>query len=200
MGTDRGVGADPGAGGQPRGPQLTDGVVLLRPPTRDDHAALLGAIRSSREHLWPWMAWATEDYGAAEATAFLDEVEAGRERAFLVLDEDGRLEGECGLSRVNEVHRTASLGYWLRARATGRGLATRAARLVLVHGLEDLGLERIEILVAEGNTASRRVAERLDLDYEGVRPRAVRIDGEQGDAEVFVAFRADLGRLRDALD
>lgn len=175
--------------------RLTDGVVVLRPPDRDDLESLVEVVRASRDHLWPWMAWAVEDYGVAHASRFLEDLEEGPDRAFLVRDTDGRLLGVCGLDRVDPLHRTASLGYWLRPEATGRGLATRAAGLVLAHGLRELGLERIEIVTAVTNTASRRVAERLDLSYEGRRRRALRLDGEQQDADVHVAFSPDLAHL-----
>ena len=177
------------------GATLTDGEIVLRPPTRYDAGAIVEAVRSSLDHLRPWMFWAHAHYGSADAAAFLHAVEEGHELAFLVLDRKGGLHGMCSLNDLKDIHRTANLGYWLRRSATGAGTATRAARLCLIHGLRDLRLERIEVVMSVANPPSRRVAERLGLAYEGTRRRALRIGDEQHDAHVFAATRDDLELL-----
>lgn len=177
--------------------ELTDGIVTLRPIVRRDVDALVDAVRGSLDLLWPWMFWATSDYGSDHANVFLDVVEQGREPSFVVVGDDDRFQGLCGFNRLVEPHRTAGLGYWLRAGETGAGRATRAARLVIVHGLRELALERIEVVMSVHNDRSRRVPERLGLTSEGIRGRALRIGDEQHDAHVFAAFRDDLPRLCD---
>jgi hypothetical protein len=62
----------------------------------------------------------------------------------------------------------ANLGYWVRTSATGHGVATRAARLVAQFGIEKIGLLRVEIVVAIGNIASMRVAEKAGAKREGI--------------------------------
>ena len=79
----------------------------------------------------------------------------------------GRYLGSCGLCPVEREHATAGLGFWVRTSDTGRGVATAAARLVADAGFEHLGLNRIELLIAVDNAASRRVAEKLGAAYEG---------------------------------
>lgn len=176
---------------------MTDGIVRLRPVVRGDVAALVEAVRSSLDLLWPWMFWATGDYGTDHANGFVDAVEKGQEHAFVIAGRGDRLLGLCDLNKFDEPHRTANLGYGLRADATGAGLATRAARLVIVHGFDALALERIEVVMSVHNDRSRRVPERLGLISEGIRGRALRIGDEQHDAHVFAAFRDDLARLCD---
>lgn len=50
------------------------------------------------------------------------------------------------------------IGYWVSAPARGRGVATRAVRLLAGWGLERLGLSEIEIHVMAANLASQAVA------------------------------------------
>ncbi|MBR8744313.1 GNAT family N-acetyltransferase [Nocardiopsis sp. MG754419] len=55
------------------------------------------------------------------------------------------------------------IGWYLAARHGGRGLATEAARALLRHGLDDLGLHSVWALVHVDNAPSLRLARRLGL-------------------------------------
>lgn len=66
---------------------------------------------------------------------------------------------------------------------TGRGLVTRAVRVLIDWAVEERGMHRIEWEAASTNTASVKVAERLGMTREGVRResyphRGVRLDME----------------------
>jgi RimJ/RimL family protein N-acetyltransferase len=57
---------------------------------------------------------------------------------------------------------------WLRERFFwGRGLATEGARVIVRPGFEKLELERIISIIHPENAASRRVAEKAGLTYQG---------------------------------
>lgn len=55
---------------------------------------------------------------------------------------------------------TGYVGYWLLPTARGRGLASRAVRLISAWALRNLGLERLRLTTAPDNERSQRVAER----------------------------------------
>ena len=63
-------------------------------------------------------------------------------------------------------HKT-EVGWLLERSFWGRGLATEGARVSVRHGFEKLELERIISIIHPENTASRRVAERVGLAYQG---------------------------------
>jgi RimJ/RimL family protein N-acetyltransferase len=81
-----------------------------------------------------------------------------------------------GLDQIT-VDGTADIGYWVRTSQTGLGLATAAVRLVARFGFEDLGLRRLEMLIATDNLASRRVAEKVGATFEGVLPAGSHREG-----------------------
>jgi RimJ/RimL family protein N-acetyltransferase len=89
-------------------------------------------------------------------------------------------------------HDIAEISYFLRASARGRGLATRAVRLVARWAIDELAIERIELRVHPENAASRRVAERAGFTREGVE-RASRAwpDGTRFDSIVYSLLRSD---------
>jgi RimJ/RimL family protein N-acetyltransferase len=72
--------------------------------------------------------------------------------------------------RVSRLHRHAELGYWVGASAWGDGVATEAAAALIDWAFGALPLMRIHARVLADNPASRRVAEKLGLAVEGVRP------------------------------
>ena len=68
--------------------------------------------------------------------------------------------GGCQLFGFIANRSQANLSYWVRASERGRGFAGRAVRLMARFAFEELGLQRLEILIAVDNAASQRVAEK----------------------------------------
>jgi len=62
------------------------------------------------------------------------------------------------------------IGWLLDRRYRGRGIAYEAASGMLRYGFETQGLDQIVAVMYPENTASRRVAERLGMAYQGTRP------------------------------
>ena len=85
----------------------------------------------------------------------------------VVLKENGRLIGRCGLlyqpvegAQVVEVSYLIDRHYW------GRGLATEAARAVVRLGFERYRFPRIVAFINPENVGSVRVAEKIGMRYE----------------------------------
>ena len=57
------------------------------------------------------------------------------------------------------------LGYWLGKPFWGRGYMPEAAREVICHGFEDLGMTTIWCGYWEGNVKSKRVQEKVGFVY-----------------------------------
>lgn len=74
-----------------------------------------------------------------------------------------------GISGVQPLGTTGDLEIgWIFARETwGRGYATEAGRAAMRHVLETLARPRVVAIIGPENEASKRVAERLGMQYEG---------------------------------
>lgn len=68
----------------------------------------------------------------------------------------------------------AEIGWRLGAAHWGQGLATEAARATLQYGFETLRFPRVIATIQAGNAASRRVAEKLGMNYTHSFERAGR--------------------------
>ena len=77
----------------------------------------------------------------------------------------GELAGFCGVGFWRDAP-DPEIGWWLRRRSWGRGLATEAARAALRDAYERVGLNRIISVAARANTASTRIMEKLGLAFE----------------------------------
>jgi RimJ/RimL family protein N-acetyltransferase len=122
----------------------------------------------------------------ADAEAFLARVEARREHVFCIAW-DGDAIGACGIHPLGDVERRAAeVGTWLGTAFHGRGLGTRVVGELTRHGLETLGLARLQAGVFAWNRPSARVLEKNGYSLEAVQPQAVHKDGQVTDALLYV--------------
>ena len=77
------------------------------------------------------------------------------------------------------------LGYWVRADAQRRGLARRAAATLCQAAFAASTVQRVSILVAVDNAPSRRVAEALGAELEGVLKSRLLLPNGRHDAAIY---------------
>jgi ribosomal-protein-serine acetyltransferase len=151
-------------------PDLSDGNIVIRPLLEDDTTALYEAARESIAELSAWLPWCHENYCIEETREFIARkvTSEGEEWYSFGVFDTGRFLGGVGLNFINRVHQMGNLGYWVRTRATGKGVATTARGWPRDFGFEQLGLHRIEIVAAIDNLASQRVAEKAGAVREAI--------------------------------
>lgn len=175
-------------------PVLTDGVVLLEPPTGADVDAITRACQDRETARWIPV---PQPYGPEHARGFLANVvrpgwESGAELTWGVREPDGTLLGMVGLHRIEL--RTAEIGFWLAPGARHRGVMSRAVALVLDEAFHPDGLDLVRVTwrAVVGNWPSRRVAWRTGFRVEGtLRAELVHRDGARRDAWVGTVLRGD---------
>ncbi|GIH80874.1 GNAT family N-acetyltransferase [Planobispora longispora] len=98
---------------------------------------------------------------------------------------DGRLVGGVLFRTMDVAHGVAEAGCWLEPSAAGRGLVTRAARVIIDWAVEERGVHRVEWVVATANEASIAVARRLGMTKDGVLRESYPYRGKRHDMEVW---------------
>src|SRR5438552_12213145 len=162
--------------------QLNDGTITIQAYQLGIELAVLEAARESVREVGPWMrTWAEGATYAIAARHVAESIRAWRTGTwydFVITRMDSAaFLGRIGLDQIS-ASGTANVGYWVRTGQTGQGIATAAVRLVALFGFEDLGLQRLELLVAVENLASRRVAEKSGARCEGLLPAGPHGQGE----------------------
>jgi len=183
---------------------LRDGGAGIRRFRPEDAPLLYEATRESIESLCRWMVWCHPGYSMEECSAFVSTCDARWERgdsySFVIFDvRDGTFLGSAGLSQINQTHRVANMGYWVRSSQAGRGIATSAVRLVARFGLQELGFNRLDIIVPVGNRPSQRVAEKVGAKQEGILRNRLVLQGKPLDAVLYSMVAEDLEGERRAV-
>ena len=162
-------------------PPLTDGSVLLRGLEPRDIPAIDAGIRDPD---------VIRCIGPTEGSA-TDVIALNRQRwasgspTLSICEPDGTCVGLVWINVRETDESTGSVGYWLLPKARGRGLATRAVRLVSAWAVTEMGLTNLRLTTEPENERSRRVAERSGFRQTDVIRGQATIDGRLIDQVVY---------------
>src|SRR5919198_3378091 len=107
--------------------ELHDGEIELRPWREEDAPAVYEACQDVE--IQQWIPVIPRPYTMDDALAFVTGEAVPDITHSLAITERGEVVGAIGL-RVNDQSRTGNIGYWSAPHARGRGITTRALRLV----------------------------------------------------------------------
>jgi RimJ/RimL family protein N-acetyltransferase/8-oxo-dGTP pyrophosphatase MutT (NUDIX family) len=149
-------------------PELTDGVVVLRPWREED---IEEALAGHDELIAHWFGFPETAPTPEQHRAAIDRWHQGyadqRRLVGFVVEREGTIVGAVDVRKVGEG--TGELSWTLYAGQRGKGYATRAVRLLSDYAIDVLGLGRVEAKIEPDNDKSIRVATRAGLRREGVR-------------------------------
>ena len=185
---------------EPPDPSLQDGVVLLRPWTDRDVPAIAAAC--NEEEMAQWLDQIPRPYTEKDAREYVAATRRGwREgtaSSFAIVDVvSDRPVGSVGVHWLDREHRVAEVGYWVAREARGRGVASRAVRLVSRWAIESCGIERLQLRADVLNEASQKVAEKSGFRREGVL-RSSRFSPRLGRRVDFAMYSLLPGELKGA--
>jgi ribosomal-protein-serine acetyltransferase len=145
--------------------------IELRPYIESDAEEIFAAVKANYEHLRPFLLWVTPDYDLEGAKQFIEDSQKAAEekkRQGFGIFENGKLIGSIGFNKFNWEAKTTEIGYWLAKDFSGRGIITKACKVLIDYAFDELKLNRIEIRCATENVRSGAVPERLGFKLEGV--------------------------------
>ncbi|WP_231114913.1 GNAT family N-acetyltransferase [Lentzea aerocolonigenes] len=166
---------------------LADGAEL-RPLEPWQAEEFFAHIERGREFIATHIAFAdkAKDLESARGLlqAYADNKAADKARIYGIwLDE--KLVGGVMLREMDVSTGRAEVGCWLEPSATGKGLVTKAAKVLIDWAIRERGIHRVEWLVSPENAPSIAVARRLGLTKEGVLRSYYPLRGVRQDLEVW---------------
>ncbi|MCC9709826.1 GNAT family N-acetyltransferase [Streptomyces sp. MNU76] len=112
---------------------------------------------------------------------------------------DGKLVGGVLFLNFDAENANCEVGCWLEPAGTGRGLVTRAMRILIDWAVDVRDIHRVEWIAATGNTASLNVARRLGMVRDGVQRERYPHRGVRHDLEIWSVlapeWRAERARV-----
>ena len=173
-------------------PRRTERLVL-RPFRHGDEADVL-AYRSRPDVVRYMPADPLQPSGAP---AFITEriaatrITADEDKIILAVEHEGRVIGDLLVRAGQLADRQAEIGWALNPDYHGRGLATEAARELLVLAFTDLRMHRVFAQLDPRNVASARLCERLGMRREAYFREDIWFKGEWGDTAVYALLDAE---------
>jgi len=169
-------------------PELRTERLLLRPFRFDDVDDVFAYATDAE---WARYLPVPDPYTRRDAEEFVARciLVDGESRFEWAVVHDGRVCG--GVSLTVARPGVAELGYSLARPLWGRGLATEAARVVVAHAFEQLGLVGIQAYADVRNKGSWRVMEKLGMQRVGVAHGDRLVRGERVDSVSYEVLRDD---------
>ncbi|MBT2510640.1 GNAT family N-acetyltransferase [Streptomyces sp. ISL-98] len=160
-------------------PTLTGDKVLLRPFTADD-VPVMGAVPEVCKYTGSPPGDLTPEQLRSWYTTRNDAVD--RLDLAVVDLATGACVGEVVLYEWDAPNRSCSFRTLIGPNGRDRGLGTEACRLIVRHGFERLGLNRIALGVYDFNPRARRAYKKVGFVSEGIEREALLHEGEWIDA------------------
>jgi RimJ/RimL family protein N-acetyltransferase len=180
-------------------PRRTDRLVLRQFREGDEPDVLAYRSRDDVVRYMP-----TDPLQPAGAGAFIAErlaatrIAADEDKIILAVEHHGRVIGDVLIKAGKLADRQAEIGWAFSPQFHGRGLATEAARELLVMAFDELGMHRAWAQLDPRNAASVRLCERLGMRREAYFREDMLFKGEWGDTAIYALLAAEWRAARAA--
>jgi len=172
----------------------------LRPIEPWQAQEFLTHVERAREYAGPWvpMTVRTKDLDSARELlqAFADKQAADTGRLYGIWL-DGTLVGGVLFRIFDTAMGSCEIGVWLEPSAAGRGLITKASRILIDWAVHERGMHRVEWLASSLNRPSIAVAERLGMTKDGVLRESFPWQGVRHDMEVWSVLAPEWRKARE---
>lgn len=168
--------------------------ILLERIDINDAPVIFHAIDQNRSHLRAWLPFIDATKSVSDSLTFIRTVIAHREETFnevYTIWFKGEFAGIIGYHNTDRVNEKTELGYWLISEMTGKGIITKSCGMLIPLAFEKMGMNRITIRCALGNTQSEKIPVRLGFKYEGIERSGERYKERFLDLKVFSLLKRE---------
>jgi len=145
-------------------------------------------LERGREFIGQFISFGTQETDVESARAMLQryaDMRAADTGSLHGIWLDGKLVGGVLFLNFDAENANCEVGCWLEPAGTGRGLITRAMRILIDWAVDVRAIHRVEGIAAAGNTPSLNVARRLGMVRDGVQRERYPHRGVRHDLEIW---------------
>jgi ribosomal-protein-serine acetyltransferase len=144
---------------------------MIRIIQHTDADEIFKLVSDNRVYLRKWLPWLDHNTSVMDTKKFIDSAlaEFANNNSMVYVVIQGELIcGIVGFNWINWANKSAGIGYWLAEQYGGTGIMTRACIELEAIGFQKMKLNKLEINVAEGNSKSNKLAQRLGYVNTGL--------------------------------
>lgn len=172
-----------------------DEKLELKQLKRTDAKEVFTAIDSQRRYLGKWLAFVAQTKKLADTENFITSVVDAPEDEFnfvFTIRKENKFIGLIGFNNTDRLNKKTQLGYWLLEEFQQEGIMTRSVEKLCQFAFNQQNLNKIEIKCASGNTASKKIAKRLNFKFEGIERQGLLVaDNNFTHLEVYSKLKSD---------
>jgi ribosomal-protein-serine acetyltransferase len=171
-----------------------DDEITLRLHDPYDIEAYHNLINANRDHIGRYMDWVDSHPTLADTHGYMLSARkefGNRNGVATKIFYRGELVGSAGFGLWDKTTRIGEVGYWLAESATGKGIATRAARAMVDYAFATLGMHKVIIRAMTSNAASIAIAKRLGFKHQGLDVQGKLHYGKYYDFDVYYMLADD---------
>lgn len=148
-------------------------MVIIRPLALSDKSSIAALLNNKK--IWDNLTdFIPYPYSEEDAIQFIEFVANNTLQHVFAIDYNTNFCGVIELVVQQDVYKkSAKIGYWLGEPFWGKGIMTKAVKLITNYGFEELSLVRIFTSVYEYNSASMKVLEKNGYKKEGIFKKAI---------------------------
>jgi aminoglycoside 6'-N-acetyltransferase I len=162
--------------------------IEIRMYQESDAETVFALVDRNRQHLREWLIWVDASDSPEVTRRHIRDFKRhyeNKEALSAGIWLNGELAGAIGVVGYHWHNRMLEIGYWLSADQQGKGIMTKAVSAMIDDAFNHLGLNRVEIHCASGNTRSRAIPERLGFKQDGVMREAGLVNGQFVDKVIY---------------
>ncbi len=99
--------------------------------------------------------------------------------------------GLIGFKDTDWINNKTELGYWLVEKLQGKGIITSCVKELVDLAFKKMGMNRVQIKTALGNSKSAAIPKRLGFHFEGIERQGENHHGKYTDLEVYSFLKSD---------
>lgn len=126
-------------------------------------------IEKDRDYLNEWLPFVADTQEIFHTEAFIRNINSGGKRdSVYAIWYNETFAGLIGYKDSDFINHKTEIGYWLAGDMQKKGIMTNCVKALVKFAFNKMGMNRIQIKVAENNTKSEAIPRRLHFQFEGI--------------------------------
>ncbi len=161
----------------------------------EDASAIFNTIDSERDYLGKWLPFVEYTEQLSDSESFVLSVIDAPENKFeyiFTIRKLGEFIGLIGFKDTDRANYKTEIGYWISEKHQKQGIVTKSVARLCDFAFLDMGMNRVQIKCAVGNTSSISIPKRLGFQFEGIERQGELLSGNvYTDLMIFSNLKSD---------